>query len=311
MSLNRRVLFLLLTSVCFVSLLPLGSSALEAPYLISADAIDDHTVNLNWRNNDLTTEGTIILRRSINSGWVSVGTVIITNYINVKNTSYLDTSLLPSTQYYFALLSQNSSTISDTSNILSVKTLSKMYFFKVPKIKVTWIEGHQSINITYFDSCTMEKGFKVFKRELPGNWTLVSDEKSNNPDSIGWREIVDRTAKANSWNSYKVQAYNDSQQVFSPETTIYNYMSPPKNKSYSIFKLSKFPANPISWIEKVGDSLYFPEIVLTGDTQIAVINISNPSSPQFISYLKFDAIPALVIIWERSMIQHLLAITLK
>jgi hypothetical protein len=39
--------------LCFSTL----SSALEAPYLISATALSDSSVELRWRNNDIATQG--------------------------------------------------------------------------------------------------------------------------------------------------------------------------------------------------------------------------------------------------------------
>jgi hypothetical protein len=85
--------------------------------------------------------------------------------------------------------------------------------------------------------------------------------------------------------------YNDSQTAFSPETTVYNYVPPKKTKSYVMTKMGSIPAKPISWVERIGDSLYFPEVAAPGDTEITVVDVSDNSSPKFMGYVDPKNIP--------------------
>jgi len=259
--------------------------AVNAPYLISAQAIDDNRISLSWRNNDISAEKIVILRKTASAKWSAIDSLPATILTHV------DDLLSPSTEYYYALLAIASGQISDTSNTLSAKTLEKIKIFFIPKINVVRIESNKTIDVGFLDSCNLEKKFRLHRKKIDGAWAVIDSQNNCSPDSMVWRVFHDKTPAANTWYSYKVEAYNATITAFSPETTVYNYVQPDNNQKYTISLLSSIPANPVSWIERIGDSLFFPEKLPQGDTQIAIIDISKPQSPQFKSYFKQNAIP--------------------
>jgi len=174
---------------------------------------------------------------------------------------------------------------------LSVKNQEKAGIFVIPAIRVVRIESDKTIDVHFLDSCNLEKTFRLYRKSINGAWVVLDSQTNCSPDSMVWRVFHDKTPIANTWYSYKVQAYNTTLLAFSPETTVYNYVQPDNNQKYTISLLSSIPANPVSWVERLGDSLFFPERQSTGDTQIAVIDISKPQSPQFKSRFKQNEVP--------------------
>jgi hypothetical protein len=62
--------------------------SLEAPYLISANALSDSSISLAWRNNDAETEGFIVQRRdSTQTDYSIIDSVTYANGISecIKN----------------------------------------------------------------------------------------------------------------------------------------------------------------------------------------------------------------------------------
>jgi hypothetical protein len=182
--------------------------------------------------------------------------------------------------------------VSDTSNVLTATTLKASEIFAVPGITVLWVEGQKYITIRFFDSSNTEKGFRLFRKSLTDPWAAIDSVITKAPDANSWKSFADSAVAENKWYSYKVQVYNDSQTAFSLETTVYNYARPKTANSYVITKKGSIPAKPISWVERIGDSLYFPEVAAPGDTEITLVDVSNSMSPQFRAYISPKNIPA-------------------
>ena len=47
---------------------------------------------------------------------------------------------------------------------------------------------------------------------------------------------------------------------------------------------------PISWVERIGDSLYFPEVASPGDTEISVVDVSDPTNPKEMGFYDLPGI---------------------
>jgi hypothetical protein len=268
------------------AILAAGAFALNAPYLTSATPTNGHSIALTWRNNDFDATQVLVLRKTATTEWVLKDSVAGTV------TSYTDSSLQPLTEYSFALLASAPGELSDTSNVLTATTLKESEIFAAPGITVVWIEGQKFFGIRFFDSSNTEKGFRLYRKDLIEPWDSIDSIVTQAPDTAGWKSFADSAITDNKWYSYKVQVYNDSQEIFSPETTVYNYVPPKKTKSYVMTKRGSIPAMPISWVERIGDSLYFPEVAAPGDTEISVINVSNSSAPLFKGYVDPKNMPA-------------------
>lgn len=262
-----------------------GVSALNAPYLTSATPTNDHSIALTWRNNDFAATQVLILRKTGTTAWVVKDSVAGTI------ASYVDSSLVPLTGYSFALLAAAPGLKSDTSNVLTATTLKAAEIFAVPGITVTWVEGQKFVTVKFFDSSNTEKGFRLFRKSLADPWAAIDSMITNAPVTNAWKVFGDSSISDNTWYTYKVQVYNDSQSAFSPETTVYNYVRPKNVHSYTIVKKGSIPAKPISWVERIGDSMFFPEVVAPGDTEITLVDVSNAASPQFRAYISPKSIP--------------------
>ena len=262
------------------------AGALNAPYLTSATPTNGHSIALTWRNNDFAATQVLILRKTATTAWVVKDSVAGTV------TSYTDSTLLPLNGYSFALLATAPGQRSDTSNVLNATTLKAAEIFAVPGIEVLWVEGQKFITVKFFDSSNTEKGFRLFRKSLADPWAAIDSIITNAPVTNAWKVFGDSSISDNTWYTYKVQVYNDSQSAFSPETTVYNYARPKNVHSYTIVKKGSIPAKPISWVERIGDSLYFPEVAAPGDTQISVVDVSNSLSPEFRGYVSPKNIPA-------------------
>jgi hypothetical protein len=260
-------------------------SALNAPYLSSATTTSGHSITLTWRNNDFAATKVIILRKTATTAWN------FRDSVSGTTTTYTDSSLMPLTAYSFALLAAAPGLMSDTSNVLTTTTPKTAFVFVDPRINVSWVEGQKYITVNFFDSSNTEKGFRLFRKSLTDSWAAIDSMVSKAPDTVAWKSFTDKAIADNTWYTYKVQVYNDSQTAFSPETTVYNYVRPKQTKSYTITKKGSIPAKPISWVERIGDSLYFPEIAAPGDTEISVVDVANSLSPQFRGYVSMKNIP--------------------
>lgn len=182
----------------------------------------------------------------------------------------------------------DSSIYSDTSNILSATTLMPDSSFKVFLLKSSLTEN--SITINFIDSTNIEKGFKLHVKINRDEWNVIDSIEITNPLEMDTLQFEIFPENGDTWYTFKIEAYNNSSTVFSPESTIF-FKGPKQDFQYYFSKIASIPAKPISWIEKVGDSLYFQETPIENDTQIAIINISNDSTLIFDGYLNTETIP--------------------
>lgn len=273
-----RILYSLLILVLFT----IQAYSLEAPYLYQATTLNSNSIQLTWRNNDVNTSNILILRKSEQSDFEAIKSV------SVSTSNYVDNILEANTEYTYCLIAKNNSNeYSDTSNILSATTFDTEISFYVPLLSYNLTST--SLSITFIDSCTIEKGFRLHSKTNNENWLIIDSIISQKPSNIDTLNF-ELNPNSKSFITYKIEAYNDSGSVFSPESTVY-FFGEKEDFQYHFTKLGSIPANPISWVERVGDSLFFPEIVSGNDTQIVIIDISNNSRPSFSAYLDINNLP--------------------
>jgi|GEM_PF-7015798 hypothetical protein len=128
-------------SLIVLSAFSVTSAALQAPYLISAVSTIDCTVSVTWRNNDMGSQGFIILRKDS----AAVSYRVIDSVKSSVTLTYLDwKDLKPSASYSYRVLAYNNAGISDTSNTLGVTTLliPTLYLWNASvtdsSIEITW-----------------------------------------------------------------------------------------------------------------------------------------------------------------------------
>jgi hypothetical protein len=260
-------------------------SGLNAPYIISAQATDDRHVAVSWRNNDVTTEEFILLRKTSGASFRFVDSV------SGSSTTFLDSNLTPSTQYFYAVLAFGQGQVSDTSNIVSAATAPLVKRFGAPPVTVLWNPDRNVDSISLYDSSTIEKGYRLYRRTLPGTFSLVATHGDSSPAQKGWMSFKDSVVSPNTWYGYKVEVFNDSASLFSSDTTLYTYKEPVPSEAYAFGRISEFPVAPVGWSEKVGDSLYVVENDMSSPNAITVINIKDRLHPAFKGYLRSDSLP--------------------
>jgi hypothetical protein len=259
--------------------------AINAPYAIEAQAADDHHITVSWRNNDVSTERFLLFRKTLGALFQKIDSVPGTA------TSFVDSGIAPSTEYFYAVRAYGQGQISDTSNVVSATTAALVRRFGSPAIAF-YVDSVTKIpTISYFDSCTVEKGFRIYRQDYPDSFSLLASPKDSAPNLMGWRTYRDSSAFSNHWYGYKVEVFGDSLSLFSPETTFYTYVEPQVSHTYSFTKLSEFPISPVGWTEKIGDSLYVVENAGNSTTAISVIDISDRKHPGFKGYLRSDSLP--------------------
>ena len=274
-----------------LSLLVLASlsHALNAPYLISATALSDSSVELSWRNNDAATEGYIIQRKD--------STEAVYRFIDsVKSASQLTytdmNGLLPLTLYTYHVIAYNTVELSDTSNSVQVITNALTEIFVVPSVSFSEWHGDtsSSVRITITDASNCETGFRVYReQDFSSFFSVIADTISTVPKRMGDQIIViDDHVSFNTWHRYRIAVYKSNDSLFSPACTTYTFhYSPPQRQGIVRFhKLGDFPISTDStgWSARSGDSIILKENPSPAG-MFSVINVSNTASPSFGGYI--------------------------
>lgn len=265
-----------------------SAMGLTAPYLFGVQATGSQSISISWRNNDLNTTEFIVLRKTSSTPFAAVDS------IPFPATAFNDSNLAPSTKYFYAVLSSAQGQLSDTSNIDSAVTTAAPIIFVAPQIAVSWNPITKTDSITYYDSSTGEKGYRLFRRMGAGKFSLIDSQISASPWATGLKYFIDPGISPNIWYTYKVEVFDNSDSLFSSDSAIYTYAEPQKTHSYSFTKISEFPIAPIGWSEKIGDSLYVNENDINSPHAITVINIKDRANPAFLGYLRADSLPAVL-----------------
>ncbi|MGA2507997.1 MAG: hypothetical protein ABSF80_11035 [Chitinispirillaceae bacterium] len=276
---NKLLLVLLLCSISY---------ALNAPYLISATAISDSSVQLAYRNNDAATTGFIIQRKD--------STATIYHFIDsVKSPTQLTYTdikgLLPTTLYTYQIIAYDATEVSDTSNSVQVTTLATVAIFKQPSVYLSWYyDNSTAVKIIIFDSSNCETGYRIYREDgYSSSFSLIAQLISANPnnmDSIIW---YDSTASFNKWYNYEVAAYKSDDSLFSNPCSTYTFHSIQPQNIVLFQKLSDFPvSDSANWSAKAGDSIILKENNSPAG-KFSVINVSNTAHPSFAGYIDSTA----------------------
>jgi hypothetical protein len=261
------------------------SYPLQAPYLISAAALSDSSVQLQWRNNDAATTGFIIQRAD--SGGSNFK--LIDSVKTATTLSYIDIKLLqPQATYTYRLLAYNETTLSDVSNTLQVTTLAFEEIFKKPSLLLSWdIDTSKSIRVTIFDSSNCETGYRIYRnQDFSATFQLVAQVISDAPkkkDTIPW---FDSTISVNQWYNYTVAAFKNSDSIFSTSCSTYTYRAPQAKQTTKFHKVSEFPLSldQTNWSAKSGDSIIIKESNAP-QGKYSIINVADPANPVFDGYI--------------------------
>ena len=259
-----------------------GVFALEAPYLISATALSDSSVQLTWRNNDVATVGFIVQRAD------SGGSVFL-NIDSVKSatlTSYIDTKRVqPQVTYTYRMMAYNADSVSLPSNTQQATTLARNEVFKKPAIKVYWnFDTSKSVRVTIYDSSNCETGFRIYRDiGFSGTFSRIAEIASVNPgkmDPIVW---CDTMISINTWCNYRIAAFKNNDSIYSESCSTYTFHGIEPQKIVKFEKLGEVSVNPTIWSAQSGDSIICKENPSPAG-KYSVINIKDPQHPKFDGY---------------------------
>lgn len=267
--------------------------AIPAPYLIGLELTAYNYVTISWRNNSTDTKGFILIRK--------VNDEIIYKTIDsipAPNESYIDSTVIPETKYYYGLFAYSEIEISDTSNIDTITTAEGI--IQTTGIRIDWEKDKKEIKINFREYSNIEKGFKIFRTENFSNFFMIKDTISPFPNLMG-QEIHynDKNIETNKWYSYYIEVYNDSISLQSHKDSTFTFdlltlVETPSKQVKLGTEISTFPIRYKSWSMKV-DTLILLSETNAPDSSYTIINISNPNNPIFLKYQKsfvalFDSI---------------------
>jgi hypothetical protein len=260
------------------------SYALQAPYLYDAVSIGDTAVELTWRNNSTDYQGIIILRKS-----GTIGQYTIVDTASGNSTSFKDSVISPATvPYFYAITAYSVAEHADTSNIDSIIVPPKPtdIFCAPQRLAVSWDTLTHCARIQFYDSSTVETGYRIYKSTNFLVYSLIKDTVSSTPSLKGTIAFTDSSVSSNSWYQYFVDSYR-GQQTFSTITdTVFTFdlgaieRSIPRRCTISD-KVSSFPVKYKGWCLKNGDTIVLNETGVPDSTMFSIINVSNPNAIEF------------------------------
>jgi titin len=116
-------------------------AAPPAPTGLSASALNGSQIKLSWAASSGATSYKIQRSPDGSSGWAQVGTS--------STTSFTDSGLIPSTTYYYRILSSNGPGNSDPSNVVSATTLAGLSYSQSPQ--GSWVGAYGAGGYALFD----------------------------------------------------------------------------------------------------------------------------------------------------------------
>jgi hypothetical protein len=171
-----------------------------APSNVTATPASDKQINLTWKDN-ATDESSFVVERSTNASFTSPTLIDVAN----DRTSYSDTGLSASTQYWYRLRARNAVGYSAYSNTASASTNATAPTTP-PAAPTTLVAGAASdtrIDMSWADNSTDETSF-VVERSADASFATV--QATTLPaNTTSWSD-TGRTANTTYW--YRVKAVN-------------------------------------------------------------------------------------------------------
>jgi hypothetical protein len=264
-----------------------ASYALQAPYLISATAVTDTSVQLSWRNNDAATTGFIVQRKDTTATTYK----FIDSVTSATQLTYLDLAgLKPSTLYTYQVIAYSPSAVSDTSNSVQVTTSATPPFidtFVAPGISVLWnYDTSKSVQVKIANLSNSETGYLIYRSAgFSSAFSMIGQIVLAEPESGDTIVFQDTTAAINTWYSYEAAAYKSGDSVLSIAYSTFTFKS---QEPQQIAKFTKLANCPISdsggWAAIAGDSIILKENNAPAG-KFTAINITTPAAPTFAGYI--------------------------
>jgi hypothetical protein len=259
--------------------------AIQAPYITSAEPIDDQSVTINWRDNSTQATRFIICRSEGAGSYFAIDT------INNSMTSYTDIGLAPGTTYSYFVKAGNDAAVSVESNTVSVTTMTKINRFGIPVVSPVYLESENCVKVEFYDSCNNEQSFRLYRSHNFGPFQLLKEQRDTLQLFMGWRSFNDSAVVPDAWYTYLVRVTSLSDSLSSFSVDLYTHKNNHSCRGIQLLKKSTFSSHPIGWAEVVGDSIYILENAGANGDAVAVINVADPQTPAFVGYIYPGAIP--------------------
>lgn len=168
-----------------------------APTGLTATVSQTNQVSLSWTDNSSNESGFRIYRKT---GTTGTAAIVATASQNV--TTYVNTTVSGSTDYYYYVVAYNSAGESPASNEFKVTTLSLP---TVPSNLTATVDSATSISLSWSDTSDNENGFRIRRRtSQTGFWTLLAVVGPNVSTYLNTGLTTGRTYY------YSVTAYNQT-----------------------------------------------------------------------------------------------------
>jgi subtilisin family serine protease len=149
------------------------------PAAVTAETLSPSSIKLTWTNTSAIQTYVKIERSFDGNNWAQVAVVSATT------TTWTNSSLLPSTQYFYRLRATAGTTDGPYSGAVAATTLDA----PSPPVNVTATAlTATSVKLTWTDTCSYESGFKV-ERSL---------------DGVTWTQVAVLVANSTSWTNYSL-----------------------------------------------------------------------------------------------------------
>jgi len=167
------------------------TKTIQKPTNLTANAIDDQSINLSWTDNCDFESGYKIERKK------SGGTYTEIEQLSANTTEYTDQNLDYEANYYYRVRANTEKNNSDYSEERSATTKT----IQEPTNLTASVVDDQSIKLTWSDNCEFESGCKVERKKSGGTFSEIADLSANT------NQYTDQGLSQDIEYTYRVRAY--------------------------------------------------------------------------------------------------------
>ena len=225
-----------------------------APTALATTVSQTNQVSLTWTDNSTNESGFRIYRKT-----GTAGTAAIIATVGQNTTTYVNTAVSGSTDYYYYVVAYNSAGESTPSNEARATTLSLP---TVPSNLTATVASATSINLSWRDTSDNETGFRIRRRtSQTGFWTLLAVVGPNVSTYLNTGLTTGRTFY------YSVTAYNSTgESSLSNQASATTTQTSPPTAPTELGATASTNAVNLSWTDNSGNEAGFRISRKTGAT---------------------------------------------
>jgi Domain of unknown function (DUF1929)/Glyoxal oxidase N-terminus/Fibronectin type III domain/Galactose oxidase, central domain len=254
-----------------------------APTDLSASAVSTSQINLSWTDNASNETGFRIERSSDGTSFTEISTV------GANVTTYADTGLSASTQYWYRVRAYNGSGPSNSSNQASATTLAPPQPPAAPTDLNTAVVSSSQINLTWSDNASNETGYQIERSPDGTSFTEISTVGAN------VTTYADTGLSASTQHWYRVRAYNGAGlSNYSNSASGTTQPPPPPSAPTGLLVTRQSRQFTLAWtdtsnnetgfaIQRSADGLTFSQIATVAANVVRYVDTS-PGSSKFVYY---------------------------